>query len=136
MGRGVSPGGERIVAGPGLGDDAGRDALAAELLEQREVEAGGASRRELSDPQGVRVGGATSDAPAATARSVASPASPTSKRDPEAPRDPSSDLHVVDRPRVPGEAISKRRPPDVEDRHPVVLAVRVGDLLGRPRTSR
>lgn len=37
-----APVGSGIVAGPGLGDDAGRDALlAAELLEQREVEAGG-----------------------------------------------------------------------------------------------
>ena len=37
-----APAGSGIVAGPGLGDDAGRDALlAAELLEQGDVEAGG-----------------------------------------------------------------------------------------------
>ncbi|GED08736.1 hypothetical protein CCE02nite_07350 [Cellulosimicrobium cellulans] len=37
-----APVGSGIVAGPGLGDDAGRDALlAAELLEQGDVEAGG-----------------------------------------------------------------------------------------------
>jgi len=46
------------------------------------------------------------------------------------PRDATPDLQVVDRPHVPGGGDLERRAPDVEDRHPVVLAVRVGNLLG------
>ncbi|GED08735.1 hypothetical protein CCE02nite_07340 [Cellulosimicrobium cellulans] len=40
------------------------------------------------------------------------------------------DLHVVDRPLVGRVRDLERRVPDVEDRHPVVLAVGVRDALG------